>query len=190
MVMSTPAFVALSMLAHNPQPLPAPAPFEATGKVREILGSAERPQAVLELDDKSELVLHGATELDDAELRRLAGVRIKTKGIKGDPLLPRGNHVRVAHYDILDVGGGVVPRIGRIASLDLNGTERLLFVDDDGSAQLLPLGWASKMTKHVGAKVWLVGTRAKAELTPTRFAILRPGEKAEKNDLKEPSNPE
>jgi hypothetical protein len=168
--------VLLSLVAHNPSPLPPPAPLEVTGKIREVIsGMGVKPQAILALDDKKELVLHGHSEADDVELIRLAGVRVKIDGIKGDPLLPRGNHVRVLRYEILDVGGGVVPRLGRLALIELNGAERVLFVDDEGRADLLPAGFTAKMSKNAGARVWMIGTKEKSELVPTRFAILRDG---------------
>src|SRR5205085_664681 len=117
-----------------------------------------------------------------AELRRLAGIRIKVHGVKGDPMLPEGNHIRVDRYDIVDVGGGVTPRIGTLATISLDGTARLIFVDEEGNAEMLPRGWATKMMKNAGAKVWVVGARGKTELKPDRFGILRPGPKGGADD--------
>jgi hypothetical protein len=169
----------LVALAHPPVPIPTPTPVEIIGRVREVGGgSGPKPDAMMTLDDGSEIVLHGRDDAEDMELRRLAGVRVKVNGIKGDPLLPRGNHVRALRYEILDVGGGVVPRMGRIAEITLEGKARLIFVDDDGRAEMLPEGFRSKMAQHVGARVWIVGAAERSELVPTRFAILRPGPKS------------
>lgn len=166
--------VVLSLVAHNPTPIPPPVKMDAAGKVHEAQsGEGGKSQAALTLDDGTELVLHGHDDADDAELMRLAGVRVKIFAIKGDPLLPRGNHVRVDRYEIVDVGNGVVPRVGRIASLELNGTTRLLFVDDQGHADLLPAGFAKKMQPSVGARAWMIGTKEKGDFVPTRFSILR-----------------
>jgi hypothetical protein len=169
----------LASIAHPPVPIPAPTAVEIVGKVREQKGgSGPKNEALLTLDDGSEVVLHGRDESEDNELMRLAGVRVKVNGIKGDPLLPRGNHVRAFRYAIVDVGGGVAPRVGRIAEIELDGKGRLLFVDDEGRAETLPESFRPKLGQHVGAKVWVVGTAQKSELTPARFAILRPGPKS------------
>lgn len=177
--MSIALVLALSVLSETP--MPQPAKVELVGKIREVGGGLRGgPQALLVLDDKSDRVLHGASDLDDEELRRLAGARVRVFGVENDPMMPRGNHVRVDRYEILDVGGGAVPRLGRLAELELEGKQRLVFVADDGRAELLPASWYKKMSKHVGARLWVVGDRApgKAELTPVRFAIIRPGPKS------------
>lgn len=177
--MSVALVLALTVLGQSPDALATPpARVELVGKIREVGGGQRgEAQALLVLDDKSDRVLHASTELDGEELRRLAGVRVKVFGVEHDPMVPKGNHVRVERYEIIDVGGGAVPRIGRIAELQLDGKPRLIFVGDDGRAELLPTSWMKKMAKHTGAKLWVLGNRAetKGELTPARFAILRPG---------------
>jgi hypothetical protein len=172
--------LALTNIAHPPVPIPPPVAVEVTGKVREVgSGPGGKVEPILELDDKSEVTLHGREDADDIELRRLAGTRVKVSGMKGDPTLPRGNHVRVLKYEILDAGGGVVPKLGRIAEIAIDGKTRLLFVDDEGKAAFLPQGWIAKLQKHVGAKVWIVAGETKgSEMTPSKFAILRPGPKS------------
>lgn len=157
----------------------SPARLEAAGKVREVSGGiGGQADVILQLDDKSELVLHGRDPADDDELHRLAGVRVKIDGLTGDPLLPPGNHVRVIKYEILDVGRGAPPRVGTMAQLLLDGKPRLLFVDDRGRAELLPAQWLPKMERLVGAKMWIVGSSSGADLTPSRYGVLRPGPKA------------
>lgn len=79
----------------------------------------------------------------------------------------------VQDYKILDVGAGVVPELGMIAAVNIEGKSRLLFVSENGQASLLPNGWARKMKRHVGAKIWMVGKQKDGQLKPTRFAILR-----------------
>lgn len=172
--MSVALAVLLSIVAHNPSPVPPPVKIDAIGKVREVKsGEGGAPQAVLELADVGEMVLHGLDDKGDAELMRLAGVRVRIYGVKGDPTLPRGNHVRVDRYEIVDVGNGVVPRIGRIAAIELHGTTRIVFVDDQGQADLLPAGFTKKMQANVGARAWMIGSKDKGDFIPTRFSILR-----------------
>jgi hypothetical protein len=150
----------------------------AVGKVTEVRGdSVGQLQAVLVLDDSVEWVLHGLELEDNEELVRLAGTRIKLYGELNDPRIPTGNHVLVRRYDIVDVGKGVVPKIGRIAALQ-EGKLKLLFIADDGTAELLPDGWVEKMQKHVGAKVWIVGNKSGERFLPLRFSILRTGPKS------------
>jgi hypothetical protein len=172
-------FPLMLAIAHPPVRIPTPTPVEIVDKVREQKGgSGPKNEAILTLDDGSEVLLHGRDEIEDVELIRLAGVRAKINGIKGDPLLPRGNHVRALRYEIVDVGGGVVPRVGCVAEMELDGKPRLLFVDDEGRAQSISESWRSKLGPLVGARIWMVGTAQKSELVPVRFAILRPGPKS------------
>lgn len=182
----------LTLLAESPPPLPsAPQPtnVELEGKVREVRGGqGTATQAILELDDRRSFALHGQAALDEVELRNLAGARVRIRGIKDDPRLQAGSHLLVLGFEILDVGGGVAPRLGRLARLSLGGKERLLFVEDSGRASLLPAGFAAKLGRSVGARVWMVGTESGNELVPTRFAILRPSAEAPKNESDPPKS--
>lgn len=172
--MSVLSLVLLTTLGHPSSAAPRPKPVELVGQVRAAAsGPGGRARVLLVTKDAAEHELHTAATADHAELERLAGVRVRIKGISGDPRIPRGRHVLVDGYEIVDVGEGVVPELGTVAELELNGKPRLLFVNDKGQAALLPKGWATKMRRHVGAKLWMVGKRKGAELRPTRFAILR-----------------
>lgn len=176
--------VALALTVLQEAPLPAALPERVTiaGKVREVGGGVGGASKVLlVLEDNHQVELHPASAGDEVELQRLAGARVRVIGVRGDPLIPAGDHVRVDRYEILDVGGGITPRIGRIAELTLDGKVRLLFAGEDGVAELLPESWNLKMKRHVGAKLWVAGNRSevKGELTPSRFAILRPVPKAD-----------
>jgi hypothetical protein len=137
------------------------------GTVREVAGGPG-PRAELAAEDGQRYVLRGRTPDDDAELRRLAGVKVRLFGAS-EP----SQRFAVDHFEILDVGGGVVPVLGTIAALE--GEARLLFVDERGRAAFLPAGFASKLKDQVGAKVWVVAKPSGDKLAVSRFAILRPG---------------
>jgi hypothetical protein len=168
--MIVPLALVLSLASHGPSPKPQA--IELFGEVKEVSGGAGGSRALL-LVEGGEYQLHGGADPSENELKRLAGAKVRIYGMTGDPRIPRGKHVLVERYEIVDVGGGVAPRMGHIAKLELEGGTRLLFVDAAGNAELLPQGWGKKMMQHVGAKIWLVGSRDKKELKPERFAILK-----------------
>lgn len=166
--------VLLALGAHPASSVPRPKSVELTGQVKEVgAGGLKRSAAVLAANDGEQYTMHAVTSEGAEELKRLAGVKIAIRGVKNDPRLPRGRHILVEHYEIVDVGKGVVPRIGVIAKVDVGGKSRLLFVDDKGRADPLPSGWSKKMTRHVGAKVWMVGVGEGESFKPRRFSILR-----------------
>lgn len=172
--MSILSLVLLSTVAHPPSAVPRPKPVALVGKVRAASGGAAgRARVLLVTKNAEEFELHTAVRADHQELERLAGVSVKIQGVKGDPRLPRGRHVLVEDYTIVDVGNGVVPQLGVIAALEIKGASRLIFVGEDGQAALLPKGWATKMQRHVGAKLWMVAKTKNGVLKPKRFAILR-----------------
>jgi hypothetical protein len=161
----------LALSAHAPA-TPKPKAIELFGEVKEASGGPGGSRALL-LVEGGEYQLHALADPSVNELKRLAGAKVRIFGVTGDPRIPRGKHVLVERYEIADVGNGVVPRIGRIAKLELDGRTRLLFVDESGTADFLPEGWGKKMMQHVGAKVWMVGSRNGKDFQPERFAILR-----------------
>ena len=144
-----------------------------TGTVREVVGGP-RSRAELAGDDGNTYVLRGISEGLDEELRRLAGVKVKLMGVTDS-----SGRLAVDRYDILDVGGGLVPRVGVIAQLPMGGEKRLIFVDDAGNADFLPNTFTAKLKDSIGARVWLVGTTKNDKLQVSRFAILRLGNRSE-----------
>lgn len=170
-----PLALMVALAGHPPAATPKPKPIELLGSVKEVSGGPGSSRALIVLDGGGSYQLHGTASPSEAELKRLSGVKVRIYGITGDPRIPRGKHVLVDRYEIVDVGKGVVPRIGRIAKMDLGGATRLLFVDERGDADLLPEGWGKKMMKHVGAKLWMVGSRSGSKFTPQRFSILASG---------------
>lgn len=183
--MALTSLVILSALASHPaSALPTPKSVELVGEVREVSGGPMgRSRAVL-LADGEQYTMHGIDSATAEELTRLSGVRIKAFGLLNDPRLPRGHHVLVQRYAIVDVGKGVVPRIGVIATITVDGKDRLIFVDDEGRADPLPKGWGKKMKRHVGAKIWLVGSGEGASFKPRRFSILRGARKKDTEESK------
>ena len=151
-----------------------------TGTVRDVAaGIAGKPAAELKTDDGKTLILRGYDSDEDGELLRLGGMRVRAHVIDGDAGLPAsGGYVRVVHYEILDVSGAGAPRIGVLAQLELDGKPRLIFVAEDGTAEILPAGWTKKMTKHVGSKMWMIGSKKGGSFSPSRHGILRPRTKA------------
>lgn len=156
---------------------PSTRPIALDGKIREVAGGpAGRPQALL-ISKGRQYVLHALDPGFRTELRRLSGLKVRVHGVVGDPRAAAADHVLVDRYRILDIGKGVVPRVGRLAALRVGPQRRLVFVDDRGQADLLPAGWGKKLTRHAGAKVWMVGRRDKdGSFRPQRFAILRSAE--------------
>ncbi|MEL7370938.1 MAG: hypothetical protein AAFN74_18600 [Myxococcota bacterium] len=145
------------------------------GKIREISGGpAGRTQAQL-VTQNARYLLHARRFGLRGELKRLTGLVVRVRGVVGDPSVPTKDHVLVEDYEILEVGRGLVPRVGRLALLHVGDQRRLVFVDEQGQADLLPKGWSRKLNRHAGAKVWMVGHRDQdGSFRPQRFAILRP----------------
>ncbi len=156
-------------------------PVTVEGKVREVAGGpAGRPQAILIAGSKQYVLRALEPELR-IELRRLSGLIVRVTGVVGDPRTEsRRDHVLVHRYDIVAVGKGVVPRVGRLALLRVGPQKRLVFVDKTGQADLLPVAWSRRLHRHAGAKVWMVGDRDRdGSFRPQRFAILRSATEAE-----------
>lgn len=174
----TSLLILTALTAHPASAVPRPKTVQMRGEVREVSGGKlGQSRAVLVTEDGEEYTMHGMDSETGEELTRLAGTKIEAFGLLNDPRLPRGHHVLVQRYAILDVGKGVVPRIGVIAQMEVGGAMRLLFVDDEGRADLLPEGWATKMNRHVGARIWMVGSGEGTAFKPLRFSILRGAKK-------------
>lgn len=165
-----------SVVGHPPSAVPRPEPIIVQGKVHAASGGAAgRARVLIITKNAEEYELHTPEVPAHNELERLAGVTVKIQGYQGDPRLPRGRHVMVNSYEILDVGNGVRPELGVIAEIQIEDKSRLIFVNEDGQAALLPEGWARKMQQLVGAKLWMVSKKKEGGIRPSRFAILRAG---------------
>ena len=162
-----------------PESPSGPHVVEVDGTIRSVRGGIKDAPILMHVEHStpataSNLTLHASRPEFEDELRRLAGARIRITGVRDDPRQPSQEHVYVERYEILDVGHHEVPRIGHLATLDLDGRPRLLFVDESGLAQLLPEGWAKKLKTQAGAKIWMLGSTIDGRLVPKKFAILKP----------------
>ena len=149
-----------------------PYEVELRGEIRTVK-AGPTTRAALIVDDDTHVLAARRPDLEE-ELRNLDGATVVVAGYRDDALRPPGVDVLVETYAIVDVGDGRVPRLGRLAALVLDGETKLLFVDEAGRADILPESWKKRMLEHVGAKLWILGRRAKdGSYTPTRFQILR-----------------
>lgn len=164
----TPLIIALSSAAAAAGPYEV----ELRGEVRTVkVGPTTR--AALMVDDDTHVLAARRADLEQ-ELQNLDGATVVVAGYRDDGLRPPGVDLLVEVYEIVDVGDGRVPRLGRLAALALDGDTKLLFVDEAGRADVLPESWKKRMLRHVGAKLWILGRRGDdGRYTPTRFKILR-----------------
>jgi hypothetical protein len=147
---------------------------EQRGEIRTVKVGPSTRAALVQGDDTK--VLAARRPGLDEELQNLDGATVVVKGYRDPGLRPPGTDLVVESYEILDVGDGRVPRLGRLAVLALGEETKLLFVDEAGRADVLPESWKKRMIEHVGAKLWVIGRRASdGSYTPTRFRILRAG---------------
>jgi hypothetical protein len=144
-------------------------PLEAIeGEIREVSGGPLGRGQVQVKTDKKTIKLRTARAELSQELQRLNKMRVRLEGHSHE------THFEVLGYRILKHSSGEVPQVGHFAGIELNGQYRILFIYADGNAALLPIGWAKKMRRHVGAKAWMLGEPRDGQLTPRRFGILRP----------------
>lgn len=170
------AALLFAALPAEAEPLPT-GPLQLEGKIRQIRG-VPSSQAALVTEGGALYPLYSHTPGLAKELKRLSGAKVR---LEAERLLPSKTSLLVHSYQILDVGRGVVPRIGHIAALRIKNIKRLVFVDDEGEADLLPVGWGKKIPRKIGAKLWMVGRYERGYFKPTRFSILRPAPKATAN---------
>jgi len=149
-----------------------PEPVEQRGEIRTVKVGPSTRAALIVGDDTTILAARRAGL--DEELQNLDGATVVVTGYRDPGLRPPGADLVVESYEIVDVGDGRVPRLGRLAALAVDGETKLLFVDEAGRADVLPESWKKRMLEHVGAKLWVLGRRARdGSYTPTRFQILR-----------------
>jgi hypothetical protein len=146
-------------VAGDPATAGEPATLTAEGIVY-VAGS--EPVAILTLrpDSGSSLRLHGDL---DGELRRLAGARVEVRGVP-DADGP-GKGVAVSSYVVLAIEGRR-PLVGVLATANgalwLLGRDSLSVADPDG-----------RLSRLVGAKVWVLPDTSASPATVQSYGVLR-----------------
>lgn len=175
------ATAALAACARNPEPRAGAESASATGvdtgamgsslaeaKGRVVNGGTERsPVTSLVADDGSATRLGGAL-LD--ELRALSGAQLLVRGVMGSSSSERSIDVR--EYEVLSIGGQR-PHVGIVIE---RGGEIWLASSD--TLRLVPP--LDALRQHVGAKVWVVGSRdsASGELRVQSYGVISPAKEA------------
>ena len=142
-------------------PTPTASETVLTGKVV-AGGLAGDPVTSLQIEGGKPTTLAGPLE---QELRRLGGATVWVAGAPG-AAAPNASFV-VSRYEIVAVDGAK-PMVGSLATRD--GATWLVAERDSVRLTSVPAGLSGK----AGAKVWIVGRRAGAELTPQSFGVIRP----------------
>jgi hypothetical protein len=132
-----------------------------TGKVV-AGGVAAQPVTSLQVEGGRPTTLTGPLE---PELRRLGGATVWVAGAPGGGT-PNASFT-VSRYEIVSIDGAK-PLVG---SLMTRGGATWLAAERD---TIKLVAATPELTAKVGAKVWIVGRRAGAELTPQSFGVIRP----------------
>jgi len=123
-------------------------------------GLAAEPVTSIQVEGRAAVTLLGPLE---PELRRLNGA---TVSVAGAPAAGgRGGAFTVSRYDIVAIDGAR-PSVGTIVA---RGNETLLVANDTVRLAGAPADLRSK----AGAKVWIVGRRAGADLTVQSYGVIR-----------------
>ena len=146
----------------TPTPTPSATPSETvlTGKVV-AGGVAAQPVTSLQVEGGRPTTLTGPLE---PELRRLGGATVWVAGAPGGGM-PNASFT-VSRYEIVSIDGAK-PMVG---SLMTRGGATWLAAERD---TIKLVAATPELTAKVGAKVWIVGRRAGAELTPQSFGVIR-----------------
>ena len=160
-------FAALGLALLAPLPAQADTPTVLEGMIKEKSGGPLGKARVQLKTAEKMITLRGHTPSLHKELSRLNKMNVRINA------LPKKGHHEVLSYELLSRSSGEIPQTGHFAGMELNGQYRILFVSSNGQASLLPIGWAKKMKRHVGAKAWVIGEPRDGQLTPKRFGILR-----------------
>ena len=149
-----------------PTPAPAPAPTATpsetvlTGKVV-AGGVAAQPLTSLQVEGGKPTTLVGPLE---QELRTLGGATVWVAGSPGAGA-PNASFA-VSRYEIVSIDGAK-PVVGSLVAR--NGGTWLAGERDTVKLASVPAALDGK----TGAKVWIVGRRTGADLTPQTFGIIR-----------------
>jgi len=142
-----------------PTPTPTATPSETVLTGRLVVGGlASDQKTMLHVDGGTPTTLTGPLE---PELKRLNAATVWVAGAPGS-----GSSFLVSRYDIVSIDGSK-PAVGVLTSRD--GATWLVTERDT-----VKLSAATpELRAKVGAKVWIVGRRTGAELTPHSFGVIR-----------------
>jgi len=145
-----------------PTPTPTPLPSETvlTGKVVSG-GLANEPTTSLQVEGAKTTTLTGPLE---PELRRLNSATVWVAGAPGSGT-PNASFA-VSRYEIVSING-TKPLVG---SLVARGADAWLATERDTVKLASP---PAELRAKMGAKVWIIGRRTGAELTPQMFGVIR-----------------
>ena len=156
----TPGTPRASNPSATPTPTPTPTETVLTGKVA-VGGLASDQRTTLQIEGGSPTTLTGALE---PELRRLNAA---TVWVAGAPTAgPPNATFAVSRYEIVSIEG-TKPVVGVLTSRD-GATWVAAERDTVKLSATTP-----EIRAKIGAKVWVVGRRAGAELTPQSFGVIR-----------------
>ena len=145
-----------------PAPSPTPTPSDAVLTGRIVAGGlATEPVTSLAVEGGKPTTLTGPLE---PELRRLGGATVWVAGAPGTGA-PNATF-SVSRYEIVSINGSK-PAVGSLIARD---GSTWLATDRDTLKLASP---PADLRAKVGAKVWIVGRRAGAELTPQTFGVIR-----------------
>ena len=152
--------------AQTPSPTPTPAPTATpsetvlTGRVA-VGGLAADQKTTLQVEGGTPTTLTGPLE---PELRRLNAATVWVTGAPG--AAPPNATFMVSRYEIVSIDGAK-PVVGVLAAR--NGATWLAAERDTVKLSTT----TPEMRAKVGAKVWVIGRRSGAEMTPQSFGVIR-----------------
>ena len=146
----------------TPTATPTPTPTETVLTGRVVIGGlASDQRTTLQIEGGPQTTLTGTLE---PELRRLNAA---TVWVAGAPVSgPPNATFAVTRYEIVAIDGAK-PMVGVLAARD--GATWLAAERD--TVKLAPT--TPEMRAKIGAKVWVVGRRVGAEMTPQSFGVIR-----------------
>jgi hypothetical protein len=161
---TTPASTPAATKPSSPSPAPTPSatPSETVLTGRVVAGGLAADQkTMLQVEGGGPTTLTGPLE---PELRRLSSATVWVAGAPG-AAAPNATFA-VSRYEIVSIDGAK-PIVGTLASRD----GAIWIVAGGDTVKLAPT--TPEMRAKVGAKVWIVGRRAGAEMTPQSFGVIR-----------------
>ena len=146
----------------TPSPAPTVTPSETVLTGRVVAGGvAAQPVTSLQIEGGKPTLLVGPLE---QELRTLGGATVWVAGTPGAGA-PNASFA-VSRYEIVSIDG-VKPLVGSLVAR--NGGTWLATERDTVKLALVP----GALDGKTGAKVWIVGRRTGADLTPQTFGVIR-----------------